>query len=270
MNALDLNVPSLVIFLLVVTRITGLMLLAPFFGARNLPTQIQIGLSLILAVLVFPFVSRAGLQVPTNLAALGVAVGVELAVGLLIGFAANLLFSAVQLAGQIADQELGIGLANVIDPISNEAITIVGQFKFILAMLFFLALDGHHLVLQAVTQSFTVVPVLGLRWGAADGLYVADRLATAVFVVGIKLSAPALVSLLLVTVALAFLTRTAPEMNIFILGFSIRILVGLGVLAFSVPVFAYLFTKMQDRFLGTVSHGRLVGPLGDLLQMMGR
>lgn len=270
MNPLDLNLPSLTLFLLVVTRITGLMLLAPFFGARNLPTQVQIGLSLILAVLVFPFVPRAGVAVPPNLAALGVAAALELAVGLLIGFVAGLLFAAVQLAGQIADQEIGIGLANVIDPISNEQVTIIGHFKFTLALLFFLALDGHHLVLQAIAQSFTAVPPLGLRWGTGDGLYVADRLATAVFGVGIKLSAPTLVSLLLATVALAFLTRTAPEMNLFILGFSVRIAVGLGVLAFSVPVFAYLFTKLQDRFLGTLSHGQLVGPLGDFVRMMGQ
>lgn len=270
MTPFDLGLNDLLVYLLMLTRITGLMLLAPFFGARNLPTQIQIGLSLILAAVAFPLVPRAGIVVPPHLAALAVGAAVELAVGLLLGFVANLLFAAVQLAGQIADQELGIGLANVIDPISNDQVSILGQFKFTLAMLFFLALDGHHLVLRAVVGSFSLVPVLGLQWGPGDGLYVADRLVTGLFTLGIQLSAPALVTLLLVTAAMALLARTAPEMNIFILGFSVRILVGLGVLALSVPVFGGLFRTFQDRLLGTASGGALAGPVADVMRLMGQ
>ena len=265
----DLGLNDLLVFLLMLTRVSGLMLLAPFFGARNLPTQVQIALSVALAAAAFPFAPRAGVVVPTNVAALFVAAALELGVGVLLGFTANLLFGAIQLAGQIADQELGIGLANIIDPISNESVTIVGQLQYTLGLLFFLALDGHHLVLQAVVQSFELVPVLGLRWDAADGLAVADHLVTAVFVVGIKLSAPTLVTLMVVTVAMALLARTAPEMNIFVLGFSVRILAGLGVLALSVPVFAHAFASMQGQFVGGVQGGRLAGPLVDLMRALG-
>jgi flagellar biosynthetic protein FliR len=258
------------VWALMVCRISGMMLLAPFYGARNLPTQVTVGLSLILAAVAFPLAPRAGITVPANLAALLVAGGTELAVGLLLGFSANLLFAAVQLAGQLADQELGFGLANVIDPVSNEQVTIVGQFKFILGMLFFLALDGHHLVLQAVVRSFTDIPVLGLAWGGADGLYIADRMVAAVFAVAVKLAAPAVVTLFLVTVAMGLLARTAPEMNVFILGFSVRVGVGLGVLALAVPVFAALYPRMQEAFIGTASNGALAGPLAELMRLMAK
>jgi flagellar biosynthesis protein FliR len=225
------------VFLLVLFRIAGVMMLAPVFGSAIAPAPVKIFLSLVLAMLFFPHVRGPESSGVLGGSVLALAVAWELAVGLLIGFAAAMLFAGVQFGGHLIDQELGILQANLLDPMLNEQISIVGQFKVLLATLVYLLINGHHLLIGAVSDSFRAVPMMGLQFSKGAALHLSDTLMRDMFRMGVEIAAPALVTLFLVTIAMAFMARTAPEMNIFALSFTLRIAVGFLVIALGVGLF---------------------------------
>lgn len=259
MNPLDLTIAQAHAFVLIFFRVAATLMSAPFFSARTTPAQVTIGLSLLIAAAIFP---SAGAH-PPDLHGIGqfaVAASLETAVGLLFGLTATFLFGAASLAGALIDNELGLGLANVIDPISNDQVSIIGQFKFLFALLLFVVLDGHHFLLSALCSSFHSVPLLGFRFTNPLGTYVADTLFTDLLASAIRFAAPAMAAMFLVTVALAFSARAVPEMNLFLHGFSVRVGLGLAVIALSIPAFAWAFAALW---------GRAQGQLEGLLKLMG-
>jgi len=258
MNPLDLSLAQFHAFVLVFFRIAATLMTAPFFSARTTPSQVTIGLSLLLSAAILPHSSihAPDLHGPGQLA---LAAGMETAVGLMFGLTATFIFGAASLAGALVDSELGLGLANILDPITNDQVSLVGQFKFLFAMLLFLLLDGHHFILSAITASFRDVPLLGLQFTNPLGTYVADTLFTDLLSSAVRFAAPALAAMFLVTVALAFTARAVPEMNLFLHGFSVRIGLGLAVLAASIPAFAWAFAKLWHK---------AEGQLETLLRMM--
>jgi flagellar biosynthetic protein FliR len=248
------------VFLLVFFRITGVMMLAPVFGSGIAPAPVKIFLSLVLSLLFLPLVQSKGVPVAMEGTVLALAVVWELAVGLLIGFASAMLFAGVQFGGHLIDQELGILNANLLDPMLNEQISLMGQFKVLLATLVYLLINGHHLLIAAVSDSFRAVPLLGLRFSQGAALHLSDTLMRDVFRMGIEIAGPVLVTLFLVSIAMAFMARTAPEMNIFALSFSLRIAVGFVVVALGVGLFVVGFENRAIRQSGAVQ--TLVGMLG--------
>jgi flagellar biosynthetic protein FliR len=257
-NLLDLSGSDLTLFLLAFFRVAGIVMVAPVFGSPLVPPVVRVFLALLLAVLFFPFVGRPGAP-PPGLGGAALAVLGEAGVGLLIGFAASLLFTAVQMGGRLVDREIGLQVADLFDPLTNEPASILGPFKVFLATVVYLLIDGHHLLLAAVSDSFRAVPLLGVRLGEGAVLHVSDTLTRDLFRAAVQIAAPALVTLFLVTVALAFMARTVPEMNVFLLSFSVRVLVGLAVLAAGVGLFVTVFHDM------TVRHSAAVRALTGLL-----
>lgn len=248
------------LFLLTLFRVSGVMMLAPVFGSQMAPATLKAFLSLTLAALFWPMVTVPGTPLPGDWASLGLAAVQELGLGLLIGFAAAAIFAGVQFGGYLIDQELGILQANILDPLSNEQISIFGQFKVFLATAVYLLIDGHHLLIDAVARSFRSLPLTGIRFGEGAATLLTEGLLRDLFRMGVEIAAPALVTLFLVTIAMAFMARTAPEMNLFVLGFSIRLTVGFGVLMAGTGLFVVIF---QSRFL---SHA---GGLHRLVELLG-
>lgn len=251
------------VFLLVFFRITGVMMLAPVFGSQMAPAPVKIFMSLVLSVLFFPMVQAQGAPAGLEGGVLGLAVAWELAVGLLIGFAAAMIFAGVQLGGHLIDQELGILQANLLDPILDEQISIMGQFKVLLATLIYLLINGHHLLITAVSESFRAIPLLGLRFTKGVALELSDTLMRDVFRMGLEIAAPVLVTLFLVTISVAYMARTVPEMNIFTLSFTLRLAVGLGVIALGVGLFVAGFENRE------LAHSSVVRALVGLLGRQG-
>lgn len=249
MNPLEYATREIQIFTLVLFRMSGFLFLAPVFGGQNTPPQWRIAFGILLALLIHPVVPAAEFVLPSNLGMMTVAVLGELGVGLILGFAATFLFTAVQLGGMLIDQELGLGLANVIDPLSNEQVSVMSQFQIFLAIVLFLAVNGHHGLLRSLVGSYAAVPLAGMSFSDDTSLILADHLFSGLLVLALKTAAPAMVSCFLATLALAFVARTVPEMNIFVVGFSLRILVGFAFLLIGVPVFAQVFTHAQDSML---------------------
>jgi flagellar biosynthetic protein FliR len=230
--------------LLVLARIAGLVLAAPVFGHLLVPVRVRAGLAVVLAVALAPAVAPAAVAPPATLWALGGALVRESALGVVLGLVTQLVFAGVQLGGQIAGMQMGFGMANLIDPQSHAEETIVAHWQQLLALLVFLVLDVHHLLIRAVLASFATAPVGGPGPTAA-GLQAVVGLAAGLFVDGVRIAAPVLIALLLTNGALGVLARTIPQLNVFVVGFPVNVGVGLVVLGASLP---FTFRLLTARF----------------------
>lgn len=231
------------VFLLVFLRVSALLVVAPIFGHRNWLARAKVGLAFMVAVVLFPMVADQPLDLPTGPFAYAALMVREVLMGVVLGFTVLLLFVGIQFAGQLAGLQMGFGIVNVIDPQSSNQISIMGQFLNILAILLLLTLNGHHMILSGLVTSFETIPLGGVSFH--DGLMLKLISITAqVFVIAIKISAPVLVALFLVTAAMGVLARTVPQMNVFMVGFPLQIAVGMGALVVALPLFAALVERL--------------------------
>jgi flagellar biosynthetic protein FliR len=162
----------------------------------------------------------------------------------LLGFVAELIFAGVQLGAQLAGMQIGFGLANLVDPGTSDEMTVVAHWYRLIALLVFLALDAHHLLLGALVESFRLAPPGAV---AVEGLRLAGvlELAGDVFALGVRIAAPVLIALLLTNAALGVVARTIPQMNVFAVGFPVNIGVGLVVMGAALP---FTFRLLAGRF----------------------
>lgn len=232
------------VFFLVLMRLTGLFLAAPFWSSRMFPAAVKISLCLFLAVVLLPTVD--GSRVPASAVPLALAGAGELAWGALAGFAASLCFAAVQMAGYYLDFELGVGIANVVDPTFGAPVPVAGTFLYLVCLVVFLGADGHHLLLAALVRSLQIIPpgAVVLTPAAAQGLVVQ---AGAMFVLGLQLAAPLVVPMFLANLALGLVSRTVPQMNIFVVGLPLKSWLGVLFLALALPAYVSAFGGWQQR-----------------------
>jgi len=233
---LALSQPRLVAFVLALARVAGLFLIAPVLASRAMPLRVRAALVFFLTVAMLPLLARTAAPAAAMtgpLALLG-SMLLETSLGFAIGLVAQLVFGAVQMAGQLVGIQMGIGLANLIDPHTQEHITSLAQWQNLIALLVYLAVDGHHVLIRAVAESFAVVP-LGRGFPAPAGFEVLFALAGGVFVVALRIAAPVMVLLLLVNGAMGVLARMIPQLNVFIVGFPLNVAAGLFMLAAAQP-----------------------------------
>ena len=254
---LDVSVAQFQIFLLLFVRTIGVLAVAPIFGHRAVISQSKAGFAFALALVLFPVVPVT-LAATTDLIPYVFIAVKEMVMGMMFGFVAKLVFVAVQFAGEVIGIDIGFGVVNVIDPLSAEQISIIGTFKNLIALVTFLLIDGHHILLQALAESFTMVPLGGIQLSEllARGLI---EMTSGVFVMAIKMAAPVVTALFLTSVALGVMARTVPQMNVFVVGFPLKIGVGMGMLVISLPLFQTVLVKM---------FGQLGPQLSILLQQM--
>jgi len=234
-------------FILVLLRVSAMVVLLPVFGDRAVPARVKAGSSLIITVLVFPSVSIPETIGATDHMAMSfVRMAGEVIAGAAIGFAARVVFAAVQMAGELIGIQMGVSIANVIDPISSTQVSIVSEFLYLVALLVFLTVDAHHTFIVAMAESYKTVPLLGVHLGG--GLAREMLLMTqSMFVTGIKISAPVMAVLLFLNVGLGIVARTVPQINVFVVGFPLQVAVGLVFIGLSMP---FLVTLLSWDFQG--------------------
>jgi flagellar biosynthetic protein FliR len=232
-----LSLPRLIVFVLALARVGGLLVLGPILGSRIAPVRVRAALAFFLALAMLPAVPA---EAATALASdagpirLFAALGLEIAIGFTLGLVAEFVFGGVQMAGQLAGIQMGIGISNLIDPQTQDHITSLAQWQNLMALLVFLSVDGHHLLIRALAESFRVLP-MGGGFPAVDGLGRVLVLAGDIFVFALKASAPVLVLLLMVNGAMGVLAKLIPQLNVFIVGFPLNVGVGLFMVAASQP-----------------------------------
>lgn len=227
------------VFLLILLRVSALLVIAPIFGHRFFLARAKVGLAFMVSLILHPLIVAQGLQIPEGLFPYALAMMREIGMGVAMGFVVLLLFIGIQFAGQLAGLQMGFGIVNVIDPQSNEQVSIIGQFLNILAVLIVLATNGHHLILRGLAASFEAVPLSGVKMKGEIGQKLIE-LSADIFVLAVQISAPVMISLFLISVALGILARTVPQMNVFIVGFPVQLAVGMAVLFATLPLFYVL------------------------------
>lgn len=233
-------------FLLIFLRVGAILLTVPIFGSKNIPILFKAGLSFAISLLLYPILNLD--KFPVQLGALSFGLGVisEVILGTIIGLSVRMVFAGMQLAGQLVGFQMGLAMANIIDPASSEQIPLLGELNNLLALLIFLAINAHHWFLRAMVDSFRLVPPFSFQFSSSlmDQLV---ALGGSMFVIAIKVGAPVIAALFLTTVAFGVAARAVPQMNIFFVAMPLKILVGLLFLGFSLP---YLSSFIRSVFVG--------------------
>jgi flagellar biosynthesis protein FliR len=258
-NLFGLTTGQVETMLLVLIRVTAMLSTVPIFSQRQLPRQLRFAFGLLLA---FVIVRTVPTMAPLGLGALTVAVFSQLFVGLVFGFVAYLLFAGIQFAGEIIDIQMGFAVANVINPLTSQNVTLIGEFQIALATLLYLAVDAHHVLLAGIASSFRLVP---LPYAAAPTLLYGDvvRFFTQALFIVFQIAAPVAIALFLVNVMLGLMTRVAPQINVFVVGFPIQIATGLIMLIVTIPLFGTVFPALVDQSqqqMNTVLRAMAIAP----------
>lgn len=242
MDIVQFSTQKFIAYALILFRVGGIMIFAPVFGSNMVPGQTKAAIAMTIALLLVPVIDYSA-PAPLTLANMVCSAATESIVGLLIGYAASLLFVAVQLGGMQIGQQMGTEIGSVFNPFLEVQSSVVGEFYFLFSTLVFLGINGHHILLAALVESFRTVPIgtAALSLGALDMLI---KLFGYLFAIAFAISAPAVLALFLVTVAMGFVARTVPQMNILIVGFPVRVVVGLAVMIFTLPPIGYFLTRV--------------------------
>lgn len=224
-------------------RILGFISIAPFFSDSSIPTSVKIAVGLLLTLATLPAVVQ-----PTHLDLVSlqgiVAILVEIFIGLVLGFSVRLIFSAIDYAGQFLGLVMGFGFASFYDVHSSSTTLPIGSLLNLLALLVFISLDGHLSVLSLLIKSTHTIPINdSLQLFSLSTLV---QLSGNIFSAGLQLCLPVIAILLTLNIALAVLTRAAPQLNIFVIGFPVTIVVGL-------ISFYLVLAELQPSFVKLVS-----------------
>ncbi|MFM9835447.1 MAG: flagellar biosynthetic protein FliR [Methylophilaceae bacterium] len=212
------------------TRILGVITIAPIFGDTAIPNQVKLGFGVVLTLIIVPTLPALPQFEIFSFQGLLILIQ-QLIIGLAIGFSMRLVFAAVQMAGQLIGMSMGLGFASFFDPQSQGQSTAVSQFLMLLAMLVFLTLDGHLMMVKAIADSFVTMPI-AINGAGINPMKIV-MWGEMIFSAGLLLAMPVVAALLITNMALGVLTRTAPQLNIFGIGFPITLSIGILVLALS-------------------------------------
>ena len=231
------------IFLLVFIRATGIFIITPIFSRRNVPNILKIGFAFFITLIVYNLLNL-DIVIYDDLRMVGLIIQ-EFAIGLILGFIAYAFFTSLYVAGQIIDVQIGFGMVNVLDPQHNVQLPITGNFYYILAVLIFLLVNGHHTIITALVDSFQLIPIGEFT----INVFVVNQMIDIfgqVFIIGIKIAIPIVATMFLANVLLGILARTVPQMNVFVVGMPFKIIVGLLVLIFTLPIIVPVFEYIYD------------------------
>ncbi len=240
-----LNYEQAAAFLLVFTRVSAFLAAGPLFWLPNIPRLAKVGFAFVLTVLLFPVLDIPLADFSGGPGGYGLAIAQEACVGLVLGFICSLVFHSLTIAGQLMDVQMGFFMSYIFDPTTGAQATIASRFLFFLGMVLFLTLDGHHVMLAGLARSYDIVPALGaaLKGSAAmSGI----RLFAQIIALAVQIAAPVIAVVLIIDICLGILGRTSPEMNIFMLGFPVKVGLGIFILSMLVPLMGVVFRALVN------------------------
>lgn len=254
MDILTLSPEQFKSFVLILIRVSIVLFMFPIIGARIWPNMVKAGLALTISMILFPVVQPDPALFPETILGGARLILSELILGLIIGLTLRLFLTAVQLACQLVGFQMGFAVANVLDPESGAQAPILANMGYWVAALIFLLLNGHHVLLRTLADSFAVIKVGSL--GLSDGLFHKMlELSGDMFAMAVKLGAPAIAALLMTSAAFGIIAKVVPQMNILIAAFPVKIIVGL-----------FFFGVCLEALLYFTRH--YVAGFGDMLRTM--
>jgi flagellar biosynthetic protein FliR len=240
-------------FLLVLVRAGALLLTLPFFGSPQVPPLAKAGLALSVALVLSPVAPVPAEAIPRSTGDFLLVVAGEIVLGAILGLAVRMLMTSVQIMGQLIGFQMGFAVANVLDPVSGVQASVLAQFAFLITILVMFSINAHHYFFRALADSFTLVPVGQVNLGQDLFQQVMDA-ASRMFSLAVRLGAPVIAALLFTDVIMGILAKTVPQMNILMVGFPIKITVGMFFLSLTmtliIPMLADIFEDIGPMLAG--------------------
>jgi len=235
-------------FIFPLTRILAMIASSPILGNRQIPARIKVGLSILLTIIIAPTIGAMPQVAVSSPQAILIMIQ-QVIIGVAMGFTISLIFSAVEMAGELAGLQMGLGFASFYDPINAVHSAIIAQWLGIIATLAFLAINGHLYMISALAESFQTLPIGSMM--SAQGFNGVANWGGSIFAYALQISLPILAALLITNIALGILTRAAPQLNIFAVGFPITLAIGFIVLSLSMPYFVPMLDRLAQEGIGT-------------------
>jgi flagellar biosynthetic protein FliR len=243
-------------FILVTIRVGCILFFLPIWDSRLIPVQIKVYSILVISLALTPVVAASLPPFPGTWLAAGGLVLRELLLGLSLGLVVRFIFSAIQMAGDFVGIQMGFGMVNLIDPNSGVHTTVMGDILLLTATVLFLAVDGHHLLLTVLTQSFGEVPVGGPAMMPGSLFALLVPMGNLMYQLTVKLVAPIILVLFLTQIAMGLVARTVPQVQVMIIAFPLTIALGL------------IFFSLSLALIGPHLVGQFAGFKGPLLQVL--
>ena len=209
----------------------------PVFDSRSIPHLLKLALALAVSLILFPMLDLNPVPLAGSIYTLAIGAAGEIMLGLVIGFSVKLIFAGIQLAGQMAGYQMGLAIANVMDPAQSQQTLLLAQFNNLVALLIFLTINAHFWFIRALTHSYRMIPPLNAHFGGSLMEYLIE-MSGKMFVIAIQVGAPIIAALLVTSVVFGLMARTVPQMNVFIVAMPLKIGVGLLFIGFSLKAMA--------------------------------
>lgn len=245
---MNFTVEHLEFYLLVLIRISSFIMVAPFFNLQAILVRWKFAISLVLSIMIIQVIPAVSLEY-TGIIGFSALILKECAVGLLLGYMCNMCMYIVSFAGQLMDMEMGLSMASMFDPLTNIQVSISGNMYTYLVMLVMMATNMHHYVIRAILETFGFFTV-GQAVFNGNPAQMAINFMTNYFVIGFRIVLPIFASMLVINVVLGVLSRAAPQMNMFVVGMQVKVLVGILLLLIVVlmipKVTDFVFQQMKN------------------------
>jgi flagellar biosynthetic protein FliR len=240
------------LFGLMLVRVSAMFASAPVIGSNAVPVRVRVGLAVVVTLSSVAMVAGDGPRVPDDVWGYAALAVKELVIGVAIGLVAQMLFAAVQMAGSFIDTTTGFAMAQMIDPVNNGNVTVLGRAYSLIATTLWVAMGGHLLLMQGIVASFVLLPPTEQPNLAAvvEGVMMrADDL----FIISLQIAAPLMAALVITDVALGIMSRAAPQMNVFMVGMPLKVGVALLGTALLLPTFATYFEGVSTTMIEDLS-----------------
>lgn len=246
-------------FLLIFVRAVSFFVTVPIFSYRNVPALMKIGLAFFLALIMYFTLQPDGIKINEMFLLL---VFKEALVGLSIGLIAMILIYAIQMAGGFIDQQMGFAIANIVDPQTGIQSPLIGKYMYNFSIILLLAMNAHYMLIDGIVYSYQWIPLQDwlIPFGSGGVAKLATKTLGTMFVIAFQMAIPVVGSLFLVDIALGIVARTVPQVNVFIVGMPLKILIGFMVLMIILPVFMMLVQQLFEE---------MVTAMRDLMQLLG-
>lgn len=244
MNLSDLLQWNVSLFLLILARWAGMVMLAPVFGANGVPAMVKLGLAAGVSAVVFPMISATNPVIPSELLPWIAILIKETLMGLVMGFIMNLITYIIQGAGQLIDFQMGFTMGNVIDPLNGMQTPMSGSFLALVATMLLLATDSHHYILAAMVKSYHYIPIDPSGISYSPAFFIA--LIAKVFALSIQIAMPIFGAIFLADVGVGLLTKTVPQLNIFSVIFPVKIIFGFVIFWLMMPLFGESVSRVFE------------------------
>ncbi|MDZ7616764.1 MAG: flagellar biosynthetic protein FliR [Patescibacteria group bacterium] len=246
-----LGIEKFLLFTLVLTRVSGVIMTAPVFGGSEVPIRIRALFSLSIAMLILPTQWHVSVEYPGTMLNYVVYLAAELMVGLCLGLGVTILFTGLQVAGALIGQLGGMMMADVFDPTTQSNVSAFSKLLFMIGLAVFVGMGGHRIVMGAVLDTFTALPPGGGSIpDSLTGAFV--TLITQSFLLGLRAAMPMTAALLLSTLILGLIGRTMPQLNVLVLGFGLNSMLTFALMAFSLGAAIWIFQDQLEPAIGIV------------------